>query len=195
MDLIGHDARAVGSVQPQILDEGGVFLVGVGTVEFSDSDFTHATSSARTSSAYPSVTLVWGGSGRTRAVPEVFASRNAGDGASSGTTRKRSTRIFHTAHAMPTDCSRRREEADPLRHALHPPPHVGGHEVGEISGSTSAAPVKVENATTLMMQRNKVRIAQDTGEHARVVYLFVCSEALCASHSQGISPDEDNPQD
>src|SRR6266498_983971 len=42
-------------------------------------------------------------------------------------------RIFHTAHETPTACSRRREEADPLRHALRPPPHVGGYEVCEMS--------------------------------------------------------------
>ena len=43
-------------------------------------------------------------------------------------------RTFHTTHETPTDCSRRRKEADTSPTATFPPPCVGGYEACEISG-------------------------------------------------------------
>ncbi len=55
--------------------------------------------------------------------PPKFRSRATGQAHAA-----RLARIFHTTHEMPTDCSRRREEADHLQRPIHPPPHVGGYE-------------------------------------------------------------------
>lgn len=43
-------------------------------------------------------------------------------------------RRFHTARETPTNCSRRRKEADLLGRTPHPPPHVGGYKVCETFG-------------------------------------------------------------
>ena len=69
----------------------------------------------------------------------VGKSRTPGEGTGPTTTantfrQQALTRTLHTPHETPTDCSRRRKEADASPIATFPPPYVGGYEACEISG-------------------------------------------------------------